>query len=142
MKRGSWYVLIQFTALGILAFSRVGQANTWSYVFGALGIGLGLWAIRSMSRDSLTVVPEVRAGGELTMIGPYRWIRHPMYTGVLLLALGMLMPDLRWWRVMVWIILLVDLLVKLRYEERELGRAYPKYPGYIRRTRRLVPFIW
>ncbi|HQU29297.1 MAG TPA: methyltransferase, partial [Nitrospirales bacterium] len=60
----------------------------WSFC----GIGIvervvGLWALPAMGRHQVKVFPEISVQGKLIVFGPYRWIRHPMYTSVLLVTL-------------------------------------------------------
>jgi protein-S-isoprenylcysteine O-methyltransferase Ste14 len=95
-----------------------------------------------MSRSKLNVTPTVRPGAQLVERGPYRWIRHPMYTALLLGGLGLVWnapSPLRW---AAWIMLALVLLVKLHYEEGLLATAFTDYPAYQTRTKRLIPYLY
>lgn len=68
----------------------------------AAGLALGLWAVTADRPGNFNIRPVPRAGGQLIDRGPYRWIRHPMYSALLLAGLGAarLSPDGRTWLVL------------------------------------------
>lgn len=108
----------------------------------AVGVALGLWALCTMRLRNLRATPEPAVGARLLTGGPYRWVRHPMYSATLLVMAGWLAGHINWPRGLMGLGLLVILLVKLRYEERLLVHRFPEYPSYAARTRRLVPGLW
>jgi protein-S-isoprenylcysteine O-methyltransferase Ste14 len=91
---------------------------------------------------NLTPFPRPRADGELVTRGVYRYARHPIYGGVLLLALGWSLLQPSWVSGGATILLLWLFDRKSRYEERLLMEAYPGYRAYAGRTRRFVPFVY
>jgi protein-S-isoprenylcysteine O-methyltransferase Ste14 len=103
---------------------------------------LGVWALVTMRWDRLRVVPSPRPDVELVERGPYRWVRHPMYVAVLGVALALVLdtPSAARWGA--WVVLAVDLVVKLHYEEGLLVRALPGYTDYQQRTWRLLPGLY
>jgi protein-S-isoprenylcysteine O-methyltransferase Ste14 len=135
-------VAIQFAALGYLAFTGPVLFMGWSFLLVAAGGALGLWAVWSMRRSKFNVTPGVLPGARLIEAGPYRWIRHPMYTSLLLLSLGLVLQTPTPGRWLALAILTIDLIVKLSYEERFLASAFPSYPEYRTRTKRLVPYLF
>jgi len=97
-------------------------------VAGLAGI-LGTWAFRSLGA-SFRIAPTPRAGASLVRSGIYRWVRHPMYVSVALVAVaaGLARPS---FAVITIAILNIALYVaKARYEERLLVRHYQEYAGY------------
>lgn len=111
----------------------------------ALGAGLlmGLWAVLTMVRLSrLRIMPEPAAGARLLTIGPYRLVRHPMYTAVLLTAAGLTLGRLTPARISLLVLLGMDLWLKLSREERFLRQRFADYDDYARRTKRLIPFVF
>jgi protein-S-isoprenylcysteine O-methyltransferase Ste14 len=136
-------VAIQFVCLGAIAVTGplIAQNLVWLVVEVA-AVGLGVWAIFSVRIGNFNITPTVRATGELITHGPYRVIRHPMYTALLLGSLALVANAPSWWRWVLWIVLAADLVVKLRYEERLLAAHFLGYAEYRQRTRRLIPFVF
>lgn len=140
----SWlYVVVQFSCLaGIAITGPLISVNGPLCAIEVLGFGLGLWAIVAMRPGNFNIIPEVVPGGHLEVQGPYRYIRHPMYAAVLLVSLPLVIDSFTFVRLVIWVILCVDLILKLRYEEALLVRQFPNYAPYQMRTKRLVPGIW
>lgn len=139
------YVLVgvQFACMGAILVSGPWFArNEWFFTLELSGGLLGLWAILSMKLQNMNVFPEVRAGSRLVTNGPYQWIRHPMYTALLMIMLALVCESFSYWRGFWWLLLTADLVVKLSYEERLLGEAFDDYEAYRLRTWRLVPWIF
>lgn len=136
-------VAVQFACLIALAWTGPIIARTPVWLFVELaGVALGVWAIWSMRLFNFNVTPDVKVEGYMVDRGPYQMIRHPMYAS-LLLIFGALVADLFTWpRLVILLILAIDLVVKLRYEEGLLSAHYPQYAAYMARTKRLVPFVW
>ncbi len=79
----------------------------------------------------------------MTKSGPYRWIRNPMYTGVLLFYFPIVLQNFNWLNGFVLIVLLITLLYKIESEERFLeDRFSEEYLQYKKETKRLLPFIY
>ena len=106
-----------------------------------LGIAVGVWALATMTIRNLNVLPDIRAGSRLVRHGPYRYIRHPMYSALLLVTLALILDAYSMERLIIWILLVCDLWVKLRYEEKLLGQHFGEYKDYQKQTKRLIPFF-
>lgn len=134
---------IQLLCLGLIVLTGPLIAKGW--ILGGLefvGVALGVWALGSMSLRNMNIFPEVKTGSTLVTHGPYHYIRHPMYTAVLLISLAMVLNEWSWLRVCLWVVLAADLLVKLRYEERLLSEHFESYQAYQRRTACLLPYLF
>jgi protein-S-isoprenylcysteine O-methyltransferase Ste14 len=136
-------VIIQFACLAGIAVTGPWIArHPLLLAVEALGIGLGLWAVAAMRPGNFNIVPDVKAGGRFVRGGPYAWIRHPMYSSLLIASGALVLDDFTWLRAGLWMALLVDLVVKLSYEERLLIRAFPAYAAYQSASSRLIPWIY
>jgi protein-S-isoprenylcysteine O-methyltransferase Ste14 len=101
-------------------------------VVAAVGGLTMIWGGRTLGR-SLTPFPSPR--GEHLERGPYRFIRHPMYGGGIVLALGVSLASSPW-ALVPTAALIPFFLVKARYEERLLAQADPSYAEYLTRVRK------
>ena len=132
----------QFLLVGLLLFLQPSARQQLStLVFHCCGIALGLWAVFSMGRGNLNVSPAVRKNASLVERGPYRFVRHPMYSALLLFMLSYVLADVTAWSVQVWFGLLLVLVVKSQYEESLLTQRFPSYVEYKQRTWRFVPYV-
>ncbi len=105
------------------------------------GLFLAIWARRTLAGNWSSDVTFKR-NHELIQVGPYRLARHPIYTGLLLMALGTALAggQLRSW--LGWLLLFGGTCVKLKQEEMLLLRHFPDtYPAYQKRVKALIPFI-
>jgi protein-S-isoprenylcysteine O-methyltransferase Ste14 len=107
----------------------------------ALGLGFSVWARRILGRNWSGIV-TVKQDHELVRSGPYRWVRHPIYTGLLLAFAGTAIARGEWRGVAAVLIVLAALWRKLTLEERWMietfGDAYLRYRGEVRA---LIPFV-
>ena len=108
-----------------------------------LGIALREWAVWTLGRF-FTVVVRVAAEQTVVDRGPYRWVRHPSYTGLLLTLLGLGLALGSWLSVLALVALpTAGLVVRIRVEEQALLAALGEpYRAYAAHRRRLVPGLW
>lgn len=107
----------------------------------AIGLALGLASGRALG-PGLTAYPEPKREGRLIETGPYRVIRHPMYTGVVLVVGGASLLAGSRFGMVGSLILLAFFVAKAGYEERRLRVRYPGYADYRRRVRhRFIPGV-
>ena len=136
-------VFIQFVAILAILVTGPAWANaTGLRLLELAGIALGGWALIAMQWANLHILPDVRPNAQLVQRGPYRFLRHPMYSTLLLTTLALVLDSFSWLRLGFWLVLLVDLLLKLHYEERLLAAHYPSYATYQQQTKRLLPLIY
>ena len=140
---GAIFVLVQFAALiGILATGPLLPARPVLLAVELAGLVLVAWAMLTMGLGKFGALPEPRADARLVTHGPYAAIRHPMYTGLLLFSLPLVLAAPSPLRTGLWLVLLIDLVLKLHYEERLLAAKFPEYAAYRERTKKLVPFVY
>ncbi len=152
-QRGEWYVALQAALILLLIAgpSTVAGYPKWPgyinfiRISGAClmvgGLVLGVVALRLL-RPSLTASGALKPGGTLVTSGPYRLVRHPVYTAQMLLALGWSLAWGGWLTALYAIALGVLLNFKSLLEERRLLQRFPEYQEYRARTRRFVPYIY
>jgi len=102
---------------------------------GLLLIGTAFFALRGV----IQIAPEPKAGGHLVSSGIYRWLRHPIYTAILAVVVGLFLRRPTLALAVAGIVVIVFLLAKTRYEEHLLANRYPEYTEYRRRTWGIIP---
>ena len=121
--------------------------HPWIAVIGLIliwaGLAIRIWAVVVLGRSFRTTV-EVDEGQAVVSSGPYRLMRHPSYTGLLLIAAGFGFGDHNWPGLLLCVVLpLTATLRRIHVEESELaGVLGEPYRAYTARTKRLVPGVW
>ena len=108
-----------------------------------LGLILRVWAIASLGRSFRTTV-EVDLGQAVVSSGPYRWIRHPSYAGLLLLVAGFGAALGNWLSLAACVVVPLPAIVwRIHVEEAELNRVLgTAYRTYQADRARLIPRLW
>ena len=107
---------------------------------GALVIVWGVIALRKAS--AFSVLPHPSAGGRLAESGPYQFVRHPVYAGLIAAAFGAALKELSLLGIVAAIGLFIVLDLKRRREEAWLRERFAAYDAYRARTKGLLPFIY
>jgi protein-S-isoprenylcysteine O-methyltransferase Ste14 len=136
-------VAIQLVCIGILLMTtRYTEMSPVSALVCFAGFILALWSMATMKFSNVRIQPEVKDNAQLVQTGPYRIIRHPMYTSIFLTLIPIVVDDFSWFRLGVLLVLFTNQLIKLNYEEKLLKERFHEYAGYCKRTYRLVPFVY
>jgi protein-S-isoprenylcysteine O-methyltransferase Ste14 len=84
----------------------------------------------------------VKEGHTLVRTGPYRIVRHPIYTGLLLAVIGTAVAIGEWRGVLAIIFVLIGFLRKIRVEEERMSENFPEYAEYRQQTAVLIPLLY
>ena len=134
-------------AIALVPSLRAYANDWWTLGFGVAlvlaGVALRTWAILSLGpyfRREVTIEP----GQRLVRLGPYRLMRHPSYTGVLLAVAGLGLAFGSWVGAAVaLIVVFAGMLPRIRVEERALAQAFgSEYADYASSTARMLPYVW
>jgi protein-S-isoprenylcysteine O-methyltransferase Ste14 len=105
-----------------------------------LGLAGALWSRRTLGRNWSSNV-TFKQGHDLIQRGPYRWVRHPIYSSMLLMFLGTALLYDRFSSLVGFLFFFGGLWIKLRQEERLLIKHFPEYNSYKSKVKALVPFL-
>jgi 2-amino-4-hydroxy-6-hydroxymethyldihydropteridine diphosphokinase len=140
--------LVAFAAIGVVIIGEGSLPADLSplRIGGAIllvsGFVVMVWSARALGRG-LTAVPEPVPGADLVVTGPYRWVRHPIYTAVVAVLSGTSALLAAPTGAILSFLLFGFFAAKAGYEERRLRISYPQYASYRSRVRaRFVPKIY
>lgn len=144
---GSVLVLLQFGLLAVLALLawpavEHGTIPLAAWLMAGAALLLAGWALRANRPGNFNIHPRPRVGGTLVTSGPYGWVRHPMYSFLLLGALALARTADTGMAWLAWGALLVVLLGKSALEERWMLAQHPGYAHYREQTKRFVPWVY
>jgi protein-S-isoprenylcysteine O-methyltransferase Ste14 len=147
LRLGSVLVALQFGLITALLLLNAPPWGSGPLPWGALGLAvagllLGAWALWANPPGNFNIHPVPRAGGRLIQQGPYRWIRHPMYSCVLACGFAAAWSSASFWAWSAQAALCLVLLIKAALEERWMVQSHPAYGHYRAHSWRLLPGIF
>ena len=152
--RGEWWVAAQVPLLA-LAFAlphRLPPVLSWPPGTGAIRGGVGLLLLAAggalfaagvfrLGRN-LTPLPRPKESGVLVTAGIYGWVRHPLYGGIVLAALGNALRSPTLLALPLALLLFVFFDRKASREEAWLAERFPDYAAYRRRVKKFIPWLY
>jgi protein-S-isoprenylcysteine O-methyltransferase Ste14 len=150
-RRGGGWVALQVCLIALIAAAGLlgprwpAAARLWLAIVGAVLAACGTWLFAGGGLGlgkQLTPFPKPVDEGALRDQGAFGLVRHPIYGGVLLIALGwsLVMSPIA---LIVWVVAAAFLDAKRRREEAWLLEQHPDYEAYMQRVRRrFIPFVW
>jgi protein-S-isoprenylcysteine O-methyltransferase Ste14 len=149
---GEGWVTGQLLMLGAVGVAGVVDRPDWdgtafvaSQVIGfglvVAGIAVAIIGVRDLGH-ALTPLPHPKDDAHLVEGGIYGWLRHPLYAGTILAALGWALFSASLLALAFTVALAVFLDLKARREEVWLRERYPRYRGYAARVKRFVPGVY
>jgi protein-S-isoprenylcysteine O-methyltransferase Ste14 len=142
-----WLGFVLFVAawahpFGPVAIRRTVFSDSVAVASCALGLFVAIWSRKVLGAEWSQDV-ELKQGHKLVERGPYRFMRHPIYTGHLLMGLGTAMGSGLLVAFAGLASLAMGFWIKLNQEERLLLRAFPdEYPAYKARVKALIPYVF
>jgi protein-S-isoprenylcysteine O-methyltransferase Ste14 len=148
--RGEGWVLLQGVLLVLVIAAAWSLGPDWTGPLRLAGAVIGFLLITAGLTlafvgvvelgGALTPLPRPRDGGELVENGAYAFVRHPIYSGIIMAALGIALVQASVIAVALAFLLAGFLRVKSAREEAWLQQRFPAYAAYQARTRRLIPW--
>lgn len=141
-----WLGFVLFIAAWVYPFGpvlirRAGFSNGVAVAICVLGLAVAIWARKTLGADWSQDV-ELKQGHRLVDSGPYRLMRHPIYTGHLLMGLGTAIASGLLVAFVGFASLGVGFWIKLNQEEQLLLRGFAdEYPAYRERVKALIPYV-
>lgn len=145
LRKGKVLVALQFgfiLGIGVMGgsdvFGRAELPNSIGTVLFGLGVVVMIAGVRGLG-DAATVNPVPLEKATLVETGIFKYVRHPVYTGLLTLTLGLCISSGIVGKFVFWIFLAALLAYKIRWEETLLSAKYPGYANYQKRVPAIFP---
>ena len=140
-------VAAQFLAMSVLPVLAAPAILAWEVPLASWGLAVASvvlfsWTLMHNRLGNFNIRPIPKTWGTLVTIGPYRWVRHPMYTAVLLGAASLAIMAGPWVGWAIWAVLGLVLFVKSTLEERWMREQHLAYDAYARESKRFLPLIF
>ena len=152
-----WFVLRVVIVLAIVLYYRSSLYHTITtfhtvpsshYILGSIGaflsvagIGFAIWARWHLGRNWGMPMTK-KAEPELVTSGPYAFVRHPIYTGVICAVFGSAFVNSTVWAIPA-VLLTAYFLYSAKAEEQFFQQQFPKqYPAYKKRTKMIIPYVY
>lgn len=139
--------LALFVVIGLDERQSGSEISLGVRAIGLLGFipafGLPFWASKVNAYLSSRVRIQQERGHEVVAVGPYRYVRHPMYVGMIFYNVSVPLLLGSWWGLVVSGAMIVTVIVRTALEDRTLQRELAGYDEYSQRVRyRLFPLVW
>jgi len=137
-------VFMQFFIIFLMILPFGTHSTTFMYGLGISLVGgvIGFFALRSNQLGNFNIRPDIKEECTLVTSGIYAYIRHPMYSAVLVAMLGVVVMYPSVYEYTLYGALVITLLIKLSYEERLWKCESEEYRRYTESTKRLIPFVY
>jgi protein-S-isoprenylcysteine O-methyltransferase Ste14 len=142
-----WLGFVLFVAAWVHPFGPVAMRRTVfsgsvAVAICVLGLFVAIWSRKALGTEWSRDV-ELKQGHKLVDRGPYRFMRHPIYTGHLLMGLGTAIASGLFVAFAGLASFVAGFWIKLNQEERLLLRGFPiEYPAYKTRVKALIPYVF
>lgn len=135
---------VQLLCIAFLLLTGPWVARSIFLIFVQLiGLSLIIWGYIAMRHGKFTIFPNVKHGTKLIMNGPYEIIRHPMYAGILLITIVLVIDYFSFFRVIAFLIIVIDLVFKAHLEEVLLEKHFGEdYETYRKKTHMIIPYLY
>jgi protein-S-isoprenylcysteine O-methyltransferase Ste14 len=137
-------VAAQFSGivLACIPFATPQSDSLWPLLLCVIGAGLGIATLAFNKIGNFNILPEIKSGASLITGGPYRYIRHPMYTALVVMMAGIALYNAHIVNYLGLLLVAVAVFLKAGKEERYLQMRFPQYAAYALNTRRFLPYIY
>ena len=140
------HLLVFLQLIGVfLCCYPVGLANSgspYSLILCGLGSVLGIWSLCVNKIGNFSVYPEIKPQAILITNGPYRYIRHPMYSALMIMMIGIALYNFHTLNALGVILVCFAVLNKSNIEEKFLQRRFEEYQNYRLNCKRFLPYLY
>lgn len=146
---GAMLLILQYGILLFLAYLAMtsmqvprGLMPLQAFMLMGASVTLAGWTLLHNRPGNFNISPKPRMWCVVVVTGPYQWVRHPMYSALLLgtSALALISNPFFGW--LTWDVLALTLVLTAHLEERLLTEKYPEYSQYAQVSKRFIPWLF
>jgi protein-S-isoprenylcysteine O-methyltransferase Ste14 len=135
-------VSVQFLMIfAILVPKQSVQITEFWWILPMIASFTALWIFTHNKVGNFNITPEIRKDAKLIITGPYRYVRHPMYSSLILFMLGIVLWHFNWLNLFFLLIMSLAVLLKAFREEKLWHINDDKYASYMKDTKMIIPFV-
>ena len=138
-------VFLQFTLIALMIYFSHGLSSfivhPTALAFFVMGLCIGIWALNHNQLGNFNIQPKMKENAQLITTGVYGFIRHPMYTSVIIMMFSVLINSFIAIELIFFIVLLIVLLLKAHKEESLWIKENKAYQRYKDKTKYFIPYI-
>ena len=117
------------------------ELTTFWWILPLIASFTALWIFTHNRVGNFNITPEIRQDAKLIVTGPYQFVRHPMYSSLILFMAGLVIHWFSFLNVIFLIILIVSVSLKAFREEKLWEIADDSYEDYKKRTTMIIPYL-
>jgi len=142
MINSKFLVLVQFISIGVILYPKktVTLMPFW-WILLLIATVTVLWIFTHNKIGNFNIVPEIKDEAKLIVTGPYKFVRHPMYSSLILFMLGVVLWHFNWINLLALTIMSIAVILKAFKEERLWHVNDATYEAYKKRTTMIIPFL-
>lgn len=139
MAKDKFVTILQFVAI---TFFLVHQNINYNKIIWLLALSTipAIWAYCLQNRF-FSIYPMPLSGAKLIVRGPYRYVRHPMYSSIILFCLVILISDFSYFLLLKYFFIIFIIAYKVQREEIYLEKTFAEYISYKKKTKFVIPFL-
>ena len=135
-------VFLQFALIALMVILSSGIfENLFALFIFLVGAVLGLWALNHNKVGNFNIQPKMKEDAKLITSGFYSYVRHPMYTSVIIMMFGILLSTPSLIEIILFLLLIGVLLLKAKKEESIWLKESEAYAQYKKGTKFFIPFV-
>ena len=136
-------LILQFLCIGYIVFTGpIVTSNIAVLSLEVFAVFLILWTLWTIKFDKFSLLSQSTKKTRLVPKGPYVFIRHPIYTSLIILSSTWVFSLITVPRIIVWIVLMVTIFLTIGHYESILSKKLSDFGLYKQRTYRIIPFIY
>lgn len=108
----------------------------------AVGTIISLWSFYNMGSKIYSPFPEPKKNGQIVQRGIYKYVRHPMYSGLVLIAATFMLSTANFPTFIIFVALVYVIDEKATLEEKLLTKIHKEYTAYQSKTKKFIPYVY